>query len=93
MTMDDYLTFRKMITPIIIQVVFWIGAVLIALYALWEIFSGATANYGGGSLVLTGLVTLILGPLFWRIFCELMIVIFRINDTLIEIKGAKSSKK
>lgn len=91
--MDDYLTFRKMITPIIIQVVFWIGAVLIALYALWQIFSGATANYGGGSLVLRGLVTLLLGPLFWRIFCELLIVIFRINDTLTEIRGDKGAKK
>jgi hypothetical protein len=91
--MDDYLTFRKMITPIIIQVVFWIGAVLIALIALWQIFSGATANYGGGSLVLKGLVFLLLGPLFWRIFCELLIVIFRINDTLTEIAGNKGAKK
>ncbi|HEY47242.1 MAG: hypothetical protein AMJ88_00365 [Anaerolineae bacterium SM23_ 63] len=91
--MDDYLTFRKMITPIIIQVVFWIGAVIIALYALLQIFRGATSNYGGGTLVLAGLVTLLLGPLFWRIFCELLIVIFRINDTLTEIKGAKGAKK
>ena len=91
--MDDYLTFRKMITPIIIQVIFWIGAVLIALYALWEIFSGATANFGGGSLVLRGLVELVLGPLFWRIFCELLIVIFRINDTLTEIRAQKGAKK
>ena len=91
--MDDYLTFRKMITPIIIQVVFWIGVVLIAIVGLWEIFRGATTNFGGGQLVLTGLVTLLLGPLFWRIFCELLIVVFRINDTLTEIKGAKGAKK
>ncbi|HEY42479.1 MAG TPA: DUF4282 domain-containing protein [Anaerolineae bacterium] len=91
--MDDYLSFRKMITPIIIQVVFWIGAVLVALYGLWMIFSGATASFGGGQLVLSGLVTLLLGPLFWRIFCELLIVVFRINDTLTEIKGAKGAKK
>ena len=91
--MDDYLTFRKMMTPIIIQVVFWIGAVIVALYGLWQIFAGATANYGGGPVVLKGLVTLLLGPLFWRIFCELLIVIFRINDTLTEIAGDKGAKK
>jgi hypothetical protein len=93
MAMDDYLTFRKMITPIIIQVVFWIGAVLVALYGLWLIFSGATASVRGGQLVLSGLVTLLLGPLFWRIFCELLIVVFRINDTLTEILAAKGAKK
>jgi hypothetical protein len=39
------------------------------------------------------LVTLILGPLFWRIYCELLIVIFRINETLTEIRGDKGAKK
>ena len=91
--MDEYLTFRKMITPIIIQVVFWIGAVLVALIGLWKIFIGATADYKGGEDVLIGLVVLFLGPLFWRIFCELLIVIFRINDTLTEISGDKGAKK
>ncbi len=91
--MDDYLSFRKMITPIIIQVVFWIGAVIIALAGLWNIFRGATEYAGGGTLVLYGLLTLLLGPLFWRIFCELLVVIFRINETLTEIKSAKGTKK
>jgi hypothetical protein len=91
--MDEYLTFRKMITPIIIQVVFWIGVVLVALFGLWKIFAGATADYRGGPDVLLGLVIVFLGPLFWRIFCELLVVVFRINDTLTEIAGNKGAKK
>ena len=86
--MDDYLTFRKMITPIIIQILFWIGAVGALLWSLFLIFSGATTSYGGGRLVLIGLITLFLGPLIVRIYCELLILLFRINDTLNEIKDS-----
>jgi hypothetical protein len=92
MMMEDYLSFRKMITPVIIQVIFWIGAVAVAIYALWQIFTGATASYEGGALVLRGLVTLVLGPFIWRIYCEVMIVLFRINETLTEIKKKVGKK-
>lgn len=90
--MEDYLTFRKMITPIIIQILFWIGAVGSVLWALFLIFSGATTSYGGGGLVLTGLVMLFLGPIIVRIYCELLILIFRINETLTEIKNSLEKK-
>jgi len=90
--MEDYLTFRKMITPIIIQILFWIGAVGSVLWALFQIFRGATTSYGGGSLVLTGLVMLFLGPIIVRIYCELLILIFRINETLTEIKNSLEKK-
>jgi hypothetical protein len=91
--MEEYLSFRKMITPVIIQIVFWIGAVFVALYGLWMIFSGATSRFGGGTVVLGGLVTLVLGPLFWRIYCELLIVIFRIHESLNELTESKTTKK
>ena len=90
--MEDYLTFRKMITPIIIQILFWIGAVGSVLWALFLIFSGATTSRGGG-LVLTGLVMLFLGPIIVRIYCELLILLFRINDTLNEIKTSLAKAK
>ncbi len=90
--MEDYLTFRKMITPIIIQILFWIGAVGSVLLALFLIFSGATTSDGGGGLVLTGLVMLFLGPIIVRIYCELLILIFRINETLTEIKNSLEKK-
>ena len=90
--MEDYLTFRKMITPIIIQILFWIGAVGSVLWALFIIFSGVTTSYGGGRLVLTGLIMLFLGPIIVRIFCELLVSIFRINETLTEIKTSLGKK-
>ena len=84
--MEDFLTFRRMITPLIIQIIFWIGVGLCILGGLVTIIAGATTDYGGGRQVLSGLVLLILGPLAVRIYCELLILFFRINETLTDIK-------
>lgn len=84
--MKDFLTFRTMLTPIIIQVVFWVGAVIAVLIGVVYLAKGAQAQYGGALFVLWGLVFLLFGPLLVRLYCEILIVFFRINDTLTEIK-------
>jgi len=82
--MNDFLTFRKMITPMVIQVLFWIGAVLSVIMALFMLVSGIVKAQVGAALF--GLLYLFLGPLMVRIGCELIIVLFRILDTLADIK-------
>ena len=49
--MEDFLKFRKMITPIIIQILFWIGVVLCVIVGIGEIVAGIDrpADSGGGS--------------------------------------------
>ena len=84
--MNEFLSFRKMITPILIQVIFWIGVALCVIAGLIGIIGGARADFGGGTQVLEGLLTLLLGPLFVRIYCELLIVIFRIHEELVAIR-------
>jgi hypothetical protein len=85
---EDFLTFKKMITPTIIQILFWILAGLAIILGLAGIVSGATSNFGGGTQVLGGLVMLVLGPLAVRVYCEILIVIFRMNQTLVEIRDS-----
>jgi hypothetical protein len=80
----DLLFFKKMITPYVIQIIFWIGVVMVVVSSIGGIFQGS---------VLRGLVTLILGPLFVRVFCEMMILLFSVNDRLAEIKDLLSGKK
>ena len=46
--MNDFLKFKKMLTPIFIQILFWIGIVVCVIAGILEIVSGATAPYGGG---------------------------------------------
>ena len=83
---NDFLSFRKMLTPIIIQIIFWIGIVVCVIGGIVYIVMGV-ASRGGGEMVLYGILSLIIGPLAVRIYCEILIVVFRINDTLTEIKS------
>lgn len=84
--MSEFLSFRKMITPVIIEVLFWIGVGLCVIAGLVNIVGGATARYGGGWQVAWGILLILLGPLAVRIYCELLIVVFRILDALHEIR-------
>lgn len=84
--MDDFLKFRKMITPAIIQVLFWVEVAIVVIVAL-VMMALSFGPYGGGiSTFLAGLLTLVLGPVAVRIYCELLILFFRMNETLTEIK-------
>lgn len=73
--MEDFLKFRKMLTPVIIQVIFWISLVVVVIGGLMAFRQS----------FLQGILTLALGPLAVRVYCELLIVIFSINDTLNDI--------
>lgn len=84
--MDDFLKFRKMITPAIIQILFWVGVAGSVIAAL-VIMGASFGRYGGGvGTFLSGLLMLVLGPVVVRIYCELLILFFRINETLTEIR-------
>ncbi len=76
--MTEYLTFRRMITPVFIQVIFWIAVVAIVIAAIAQM---ADDNVGAGLLLL------ILGPLGARIYAEILMVIFRIIDNVAAIRG------
>jgi hypothetical protein len=84
--MNDYLNFRKMITPLIIQIIFWVGVAACLISGLIQI-AGGFGRYGNGGLIFMGLLTIILGPIVIRIYCELIILLFRIYDTLVDLKG------
>jgi hypothetical protein len=86
----DFLLFRRMITPIIIQALFWIGSVFCILLGFAAIVGGANAYRGGGAQVLGGLAMIVIGPVMVRIYCELLILFFRMNETLTEIKNNTS---
>lgn len=91
--MKDFLAFRTMLTPILIQIIFWVGAGICIAIGLVYFVSGFTAQYGGSPNILKGLAILILGPLTVRIYCEILIIIFRINETLTEIKHALEERR
>jgi len=77
--MEDFLAFRKMLTPVFIKIVFWLGIVV-------TILSGLVMLVKGGPFAIIGLIYIFAGPIVVRIWCELIIVIFTINDTLTDIR-------
>jgi hypothetical protein len=83
--MNDYLSFRRFITPAFIQVFFWLGVVAVVLTALASMFRGDAAGLFGG------LAMLVFGVVFVRIYCELLILLFRIYDELVAIRGGNAT--
>ena len=87
-----------MITPVIIQILFWIGVAVSVMSGIGLMIAGAAASaeagrYGGGGaglpgglLVFAGLLQIVLGPIFVRIYCELLMLFFRIYETLTELR-------
>ena len=88
--MGDFLTFRRMITPLVIQIVFWIGIIGILVLGIVAIVDGASGETDGGAVVL-GVLFIIFGPMIWRVFCELLILIFRIIEKLANLLIEKTS--
>ena len=85
--MGDFLSFRKMISPVIIQIIFWIGVAAAIIGGIVVLVAADEA----GTRVL-GLLYMILGPLYWRVVCEIVILFFRMNETLTDIKNNTERK-
>jgi hypothetical protein len=93
--MRDFLTFRRMITPVIIELLFWVGVVVCVVTGLTMLSGtplvipgmGETKSEANDMQKLAGLALLVLGPLVCRVYAEFMILLFRMNDTLTDIKN------
>ena len=77
--MGDFLAFRKMITPLVIQVLFWLGVVGAVGAGLFLLVAA------DGIQKLIGLAMVVGGPIAVRIYCELLIVAFKMHECLNDI--------
>lgn len=73
--MADFIRFKKMITPILIQIVFWLGVAVAVIGGIVTLTDD----------VVTGLAIIIFGPLLLRLYAEILIIVFRMNETLTNI--------
>ena len=80
--MEDFLTFKKMLSPIIIQIVYWLATIASILWGIALVIAGDFKGY----------LLIFLGPIIARICCELLIVVFSINDRLQDIQNILKSK-
>ena len=78
----EFLTFRRMIGPFILQIMFWAAALVLVGFGLTELRSGE---------IFTGLLVIVFGVLVLRIVFELTLLAFRMYDRLGQIKNVLES--
>lgn len=76
--MNEFLGFDELVTPSIISIIYWIGIVGIVLSVLVSLFGGFTA-------FVASLIGGAIGLVLWRVWCEVMLILFRIHDDLRQI--------
>jgi hypothetical protein len=80
--MNEFLTFRKFVTPMAIQILFWIGVGVCAVEGITMLVSSAASTFGRGIGIINGLLVLFIGPIAVRVLCELIMAVFKIHDGL-----------
>ena len=82
----DLFQWDRFITPTIIKTFYWLVMVLIVLSGISGIFTGlaamAISPFGGFILVLSSIVSVVVGIVFSRIIAEFIPIVFRINEHL-----------
>jgi len=89
--MRDFLYFDSMITPKIITFIYWLLLAAAAIAGLTLVGKGfKMMDYSGfagfGMIVAAPILTLFMA-LVARIYCEIMIVLFKINEAAQDIRG------
>ena len=79
---EDLLSFDKMIAMPAIKVMYIIGLICIAVFGVKIIFEGSVFGF------FSGIATVVVGVVIWRIICESAILLFGIYDRLGDIKMA-----
>ena len=86
MNLNDLLQWDRFITPTVIRIFYWMALGLIVLSGLSFLFSSigmmAVNFFAGFFLLIASILYVCAGVVFVRIVCELVMVIFRINEHL-----------
>ena len=81
--MKDFLFFDSMVTPKIITVIYWLLLLSVIGTGLGTMFFGYQTE------IFSGLGIIIGGVIAARVWCEMLIVLFKINDNLQRIADKK----
>ena len=83
---NDLLQWDRFITPSIIRIFYWLAVGLIVLGGLSMTFTAlgmmAVNFFAGFFTLIAAMLFILAGVIFARILCELVMVVFRINEHL-----------
>lgn len=81
--MKNILLFEEMLTPRIITMVYWLGLVMALVVGIQVMSSGYGFSFGQ---FVAGLAAMVGVALAFRIWCELLIIFFKMNEALQDIR-------
>lgn len=80
--------FEAMLTPKVITFVYWILLFMVVIAGLAMMFGYGMYGFTFGSFI-KGLLMVVVGSALVRIWCELLIVLFKINENVQKIADSK----
>jgi hypothetical protein len=81
--MGAFLSFDKFVTPAVIKVIYWIGIVGIVISAIvWAIAATRYSAFAPIGAIIGAILSLFL----WRVYCELIMLWFKIYDEMAGIR-------
>ena len=91
-SLKDFLAFRRMIVPVLIQVIYWVLTAFAVMAGIVSILGGIVSlgvdrNWESLVVIGGGCIALVVGPIVLRIIAEFVLVIFRISETLTDIRA------
>ena len=92
MKIRSLLNFDKMITPVLIKILFYIGVAASIIGGIIVFFGGLISAFQQNSFgaaiggLIGGPLVVILGILLARVYSELLIAVFQIHESLVAIK-------
>ncbi len=82
MSFTNLFNFEKFLSPYLVTIIYWLG-VVIAAYLAMRI--GVQKDSSVYEIILAGGV-FVSGLIIWRVFCEALVLAFKIFDRLTEIR-------
>jgi len=85
--MREILGFRRFTTPLVIAILFWLGLVSIVILGFAIVFQEEhELPLSLGTRIGIAIAWIFFASLFWRVLCEMPMVLFRSYEALAEIK-------
>lgn len=83
----DLLRFDVMVFPKVATVLYLLLVAIAVLFGFATVIRGMSMPWGGGTMIVSGLLLIVIGPFFIRLWFEALLVFFKVYDRLRDINN------